>query len=482
MSVHEEKYEAVIGLEVHAQLLTKSKIFCGCSTEFGAPPNTHVCPVCSGMPGVLPVFNRQVLELAIRMGLAAHCRIAPRSIFDRKNYFYPDLPKGYQISQYETPLCIGGYIELPSEGNGDPTRIRLVRIHLEEDAGKNIHAPDCSLVDFNRSGVPLMEIVSEPDIRTPDQAGAYLRELRSMLRYLEVSDGNMEEGSFRCDANVSVRPRGSSALGVKAEVKNMNSFRHVEHAIAFEVERQVEMIEAGERVLQETRLWDPDRGVTRSMRSKEYAHDYRYFPEPDLPPLIAPPDLVEQIRVEMPELPASRRMRYSAEMGLTPYEANVLTQEREISDYFEAMLPGVTNRKTAANWVMTEVLRAVNESGRSLAEAVPSPAETGALLKMVESAAISLNAAKTAFAAMSKSGKDAQTTVTALGLLQVSDESAIAAACDKIIAAEPAKVAEYRAGRDKLFGFFVGQVMKAMGGKANPKVINEVLRSKLAAG
>jgi aspartyl-tRNA(Asn)/glutamyl-tRNA(Gln) amidotransferase subunit B len=481
MSAYEEKYEAVIGLEVHAQLLTKSKIFCGCSTEFGAPPNTHVCPVCSGMPGVLPVFNRHVLELAIRMGLAAHCRIAPRSIFDRKNYFYPDLPKGYQISQYETPLCIGGYIELPGEsGNGGATTIRLVRIHLEEDAGKNIHAPDCSLVDFNRSGVPLMEIVSEPDIRNPGQAGAYLRELRSMLRYLEVSDGNMEEGSFRCDANVSVRPRGASALGVKTEVKNMNSFRHVEHAIAFEIERQSEVLQAGERVLQETRLWDPDRGVTRSMRSKEYAHDYRYFPEPDLPPLIAPPDLVEQIRIEMPELPAARRARYTSEIGLTPYEANVLTQEREISDYFEAVLPELGNHKAAANWVMTEVLRAVNESGRTLAEAAPAPVEVGALLKLVEAGTISLNAAKTAFAAMCKSGKGAQATVTELGLLQVSDEAAIAAACDKVIGAEPGKVAEYRGGRDKLFGFFVGQVMKAMGGKANPKIINEVLRSRLA--
>jgi aspartyl-tRNA(Asn)/glutamyl-tRNA(Gln) amidotransferase subunit B len=481
MSAHSEKYEAVIGLEVHAQLLTKSKIFCGCSTEFGAPPNTHVCPVCSGMPGVLPVFNRRVLELAIRMGLAAHCTIAPRSIFDRKNYFYPDLPKGYQISQYETPLCKGGYIELPGEsGDGDSTRIRLVRIHLEEDAGKNIHAPDCSLVDFNRSGVPLTEIVSEPDLRTPEQAGAYLRELRSMLRYLEVSDGNMEEGSFRCDANVSVRPRGSDKLGVKTEVKNMNSFRHVEHAIAYEIERQIELLEAGERVAQETRLWDPDRGVTRSMRSKEYAHDYRYFPEPDLPPLVVPPDLVEQIRIEMPELPASRRARYTGEMGLTPYEANVLTQERDISDYFEAVLPGLKNRKAAANWVMTEVLRVVNESGRTIAEAVPAPAEVGALLRMVEDSTISLNAAKTAFTAMCKSGKDAKATVSELGLLQVSDEAAIAAACDKVIGAEPAKVAEYRSGRDKLFGFFVGQVMKAMGGKANPKVINEVLRRKLA--
>jgi aspartyl-tRNA(Asn)/glutamyl-tRNA(Gln) amidotransferase subunit B len=476
-----EDYEAVIGLEVHTHLATASKLFCGCSATFGAGPNENVCPVCMAMPGMLPVLNRNAVELAIRVGLAAHCQIAEYSIFDRKSYFYPDLPKGYQISQYETPLCIGGYIELPGEtGDGGPTRVRLVRIHLEEDAGKNIHAPDCSLVDFNRSGVPLMEIVSEPDIRTPEQAGAYLRELRTMLRYLEVSDGNMEEGSFRCDANVSVRSRGASALGVKTEVKNMNSFRHVEHAIAYEIERQAELLEAGERVVQETRLWDPDRGVTRSMRSKEHAHDYRYFPEPDLPPLIVPADLVEQITVEMPELPAARRARYTGEIGLSAYEANVLTQERELSDYFEAVLPGLANHKAAANWVMTEVLRVVNESGRPLAVAAPAPAEVGGLLKMVEAGTISLNAAKTAFASMCKSGKGAQATVAELGLLQVSDEAAIAAACDKVIAAEPDKVTEYRGGRDKLFGFFVGQVMKAMGGKANPKVINEVLRRKLS--
>ncbi|HZY59004.1 MAG TPA: Asp-tRNA(Asn)/Glu-tRNA(Gln) amidotransferase subunit GatB, partial [Candidatus Binataceae bacterium] len=465
--------------EVHTHLLTRSKLFCGCATGFGAGSNENVCPICMGMPGVLPVLNRRAVELAIRMGLAAHSEISSYSIFVRKSYFYPDLPKGYQISQYETPLCLGGYIELPGEGS---TRIRLVRIHLEEDAGKNIHAPDSSLVDFNRSGVPLMEIVSEPDIRTPEQAGAYLRELRTMLRYLEVSDGNMEEGSFRCDANVSVRLRGASALGVKTEVKNMNSFRHVENAIAYEIERQSEALEAGERIVQETRLWDPDRGVTRSMRSKEHAHDYRYFPEPDLPPLIAPPDLVEQIKVEMPELPASRRARYTGDMGLTAYEAQVLTAEREVSDYFEATLAGLKNRKAAANWVMTEVLRAVHESGRSLAEAVPAPAEVGVLLKMVEAATISLNAAKTAFAAMCKSGKGAQETIAELGLLQVSDEAAIATACDQVIGAEPGKVAEYRGGRDKLFGFFVGQVMKAMGGKANPKIINEVLKRKLSGG
>ena len=474
-----EKYEAVIGLEVHSQLLTKSKLFCGCSTAFGAPPNENVCPVCMGMPGVLPVLNSYAVELALRAGLAAHCEIAPSSIFDRKSYFYPDLPKGYQISQYETPVCKGGYVEIAVK-DGETRRIRLVRIHLEEDAGKNIHEAAGSLVDFNRSGVPLVEIVSEPDLRSVEEAGAYLRALHAILRYTGVSDARMEEGSMRCDVNVSVRPRGSDKLGVKTEIKNLNSFRFVEKAIEFEVKRQIEILEAGGKVAQETHLWDPVREQTRPMRSKEYANDYRYFPEPDLPPLRVPPDLVEKVRTEMPELPAERRARYIRDSALTAYEADVLIAEREVADYFEAMLPGLSNRKGAANWVMTEVLRAMRESGQPIGEAVPKPAETGALLKMVEAQKISLNAAKTAFAAMSKSGKGADATVGELGLAQVSDEAAIAAACDKVIAAEAAKVADYRAGRDKLFGFFVGAVMKAMGGKANPKVINEILKQKLA--
>jgi aspartyl-tRNA(Asn)/glutamyl-tRNA(Gln) amidotransferase subunit B len=474
-----EKYEAVIGLEVHSQLLTKSKLFCGCSTAFGAPPNENVCPVCMGMPGVLPVLNSYAVELAVRAGLAAHCEIAPSSIFDRKSYFYPDLPKGYQISQYETPVCKGGYVEIAAK-DGETRRIRLVRVHLEEDAGKNIHEAAGSLVDFNRSGVPLVEIVSEPDLRSVEEAGAYLRALHAILRYTGVSDARMEEGSMRCDVNVSVRPRGSDKLGVKTEIKNLNSFRFVEKAIEFEVKRQIEILEAGGKVAQETHLWDPVREQTRPMRSKEYANDYRYFPEPDLPPLRVPPDLVEKVRTEMPELPAERRARYIRDFALTGYEADVLIAEREVADYFEAMLPGLSNRRGAANWVMTEVLRAMRESGQPIDEAVPKPAETGALLKMVEAQKISLNAAKTAFAAMSKSGKGAEATVGELGLAQVSDEAAIAAACDKIIAAEAAKVADYRAGRDKLFGFFVGAVMKAMGGKANPKVVNEILKQKLA--
>jgi aspartyl-tRNA(Asn)/glutamyl-tRNA(Gln) amidotransferase subunit B len=478
--MNREAYEAVIGLEVHTHLLTRSKLFCGCSTTFGAEPNANVCPICMGMPGVLPVLNRRVVELAIRTGLAAHCEITPYSIFDRKSYFYPDLPKGYQISQYETPICKGGYIDLPANGNGEPRRVRLTRIHIEEDAGKNVHGESASLVDFNRSGVPLIEIVSEPDLRSAEDAGVYLRQLRAILRYVDASDGKMEEGSFRCDCNVSVRKRGAKEYGVRTEIKNLNSFRFVEDAIEYEIGRQIEIVESGSKVPQETLLWDSVRKETRPMRSKEYANDYRYFPEPDLPPLVIPPAMVEQVRASMPELPADRRARYVRE-GLTDYEAGVLTADREVADYFEGVLPGLKNRKAAANWVMTEVLRVAHDSGKALADAAPPAAEVGALLRMIEDQKISLNAAKTAFAAMVKSGKSAATTISELGLAQVSDEGAIAAACDKVLAAEPEKVAEYRAGRDKLFGFFVGAVMKAMGGKANPKVINDTLRKKLAS-
>ncbi len=432
-----------------------------------------------GMPGVLPVLNRQAVELAVRAGIAAHCEIARESIFDRKSYFYPDLPKGYQISQYLTPICKGGYVEIALK-SGETKRIGLTRIHLEEDAGKNIHEADGSLVDLNRSGVPLVEIVSEPDMRTAEDAGAYLRALHAMLRYAEVSDARMAEGGMRCDVNISVRERGAEKFGVKTEIKNLNSFRFVEKAVDFEIGRQIEVIESGGKVQQETHLWDPVREETRPMRSKEFANDYRYFPEPDLPPLRVPPDLVEKVKTEMPELPDAKRARYISEFGLTAYEAGVIIDEREVADYFEATLPGLKNRKAAANWIMTEVLRVVHDSGKSMAEAVPPAKEVGALLKTVEDSKVSLTAAKTAFAAMCTSGKGADATVSELGLAQVSDEGAIAAACDKVIASEPDKLAEYHSGRDKLFGFFVGQVMKAMGGKANPKVINDILKKKLA--
>ena len=473
-----DKYEAVIGLEVHTHLMTRSKLFCGCSTQFGAPPNHNVCPRCMGMPGVLPVLNRKAVELAIRMGIAAHSEIASYSIFDRKSYFYPDLPKGYQISQYETPVCKGGYIDLPANG-GEPRRIRLVRIHLEEDAGKNIHAEGASLVDFNRSSVPLVEIVSEPDIRSSAEAAVYLQTLRAILKYVGASDGKMEEGSFRCDVNISVRPRGSDKLGIRSEIKNLNSFRFVENAIEHEIDRQIAIVESGGKVVQETHLWDPEREETRPMRSKEFAHDYRYFPEPDLPPLVIDHTWVDEVRAAMPELPSARRARYMRELGLGDYEAGVLTAERELADYFEAMLPGLKSPKTAANWVMTEVLRRVNESGRPLAEAAAPAAESGALLRMVEDGKISLTAAKTAFVEMVKSGKSAAATIDALGLAQVSDEAALTEACDRVLAAESDNVALYRAGKQGLFGFFVGKVMKSMGGKANPKVVNEILRKRL---
>jgi aspartyl-tRNA(Asn)/glutamyl-tRNA(Gln) amidotransferase subunit B len=474
-----EAYEAVIGLEVHAHLATRSKLFCGCMNGFGASPNEHVCPVCMAMPGALPVLNRAAVELAIRMGLAAHCHIAPTSIFARKSYFYPDLPKGYQISMYEQPLCVGGYIEIPVNGGKRP--IRLVRIHMEEDAGKNIHEGDFSLVDFNRSGVPLVEIVSEPDLRTAEEAAAYLRELRALLRYTGASEARMEEGNFRCDVNISVRPRGSEKFGTKTEIKNLNSIRFVEKAIAHEVARQIDVVTAGGRVPQETHLWDPVREETRPMRSKEFANDYRYFPEPDLPPLHVSAQLIEQITASMPVMPAEIRRQLIQDFGLSEYEAGILVEDKEVGDYFFSLIAvGLRNFKATANWVMTEILRVVNESGKTLGEAAPAAAETGALLKMVEDGAISLNAAKTAFAAMVKSGDGAAATVDKLGLLQVSDESAIAAACDRVIETHIRKVGEYRAGRDKLFGFFVGVVMREMGGKGNPRMVNEILQRKLA--
>jgi aspartyl-tRNA(Asn)/glutamyl-tRNA(Gln) amidotransferase subunit B len=355
------EYEAVIGLEVHAEMLTQSKIFCGCSATFGAPPNENTCPLCLGLPGVLPVLNRRVVEFAIKAGLATYCTIAPVSRWARKNYFYPDLPKGYQISQYELPICLGGRIDI--EVDGQPKAVRLTRIHMEEDTGKNIHDQhgDASLVDYNRSGVPLLEIVSEPDIRSPAEAGAYLRKLRAILQYLEVCDGNMEEGSFRCDANVSVRPRGTMALGTKAEVKNMNSFRAVERALEYEISRQTDLVQHGERVAQETRLWDADREQTRSMRSKESAHDYRYFPEPDLLPLEVSEEWVAEVRAGLPELPDARRERFVREYGLPSYDADVLTARKDVADYFEAATRAHANAKSISNWVMGDLLRVIRD-------------------------------------------------------------------------------------------------------------------------
>jgi len=480
-----ERYEAVIGLEVHAELLTESKLFCGCSAKFGAPPNEHTCPVCLGMPGVLPVLNRRVVELAITAGLATSCTIARSSRWARKNYFYPDLPKGYQISQYELPICSGGAIEIPS-GNGERKRVRLTRIHMEEDTGKNIHDAhgDASLVDFNRSGVPLLEIVSEPDLRSADEAGAYLRQLRSVLRYLEICDGNMEEGSFRCDANVSIRPRGSTALGTKVEIKNMNSFRAVEKAIAYEIGRQARVLDEGGRLVQETRHWDPDRELTRSMRIKEQADDYRYFPEPDLLPLTVGDDWVERVRAGLPELPAARAERFEREYGLPAYDAEVLTARKDVADYYEAAVRAHANPKAISNWVMGELLRLIKD--RHLDDALVirewpvAPAYLAALVELIDGGQISGKIAKSVFEEMARTGADPRRIVVDQGLTQVSDDAAILAAIDGILEANGDRVAQYRGGKTQLLGFFVGQVMKATGGKANPQKVNELLKERLA--
>ena len=476
-------FEPVIGLEVHAQLLTRSKLFCACSAEFGAPPNSHTCPVCMAFPGVLPVTNRQAVEFAIRAGLATASRIAPTSRWARKNYFYPDLPKGYQISMYEAPICIGGAVRFVLDG--EEKRVRLTRIHLEEDAGKNIHDAhaDASLVDLNRAGVPLLEIVSEPDIRSPAEAAAYLRALRSILQYLEVCDGNMEEGSFRCDANISVRPMGSTTLGTRAEVKNMNSFRAVERALEHEIARQIELVSGGGQVVQETRLWDAEREQTRSMRSKEFAHDYRYFPEPDLPPLVVGEDRVEDVRRRLPELPAPRRARFERDLGLPAYDAEVLTARRDVADYYEAALARHRNPKALSNWVMESVLRIVREQKldeRLRITAWPvAPENLAALVALIDEGTISGKIAKTVFEEMVASGKPPAAIVAERGLVQVTDRAAIDGAVERVLAAHPDKVAAYREGKDKLFGFFVGQVMKATDGKANPKQVNELLQKRL---
>jgi aspartyl-tRNA(Asn)/glutamyl-tRNA(Gln) amidotransferase subunit B len=478
------EYEPVIGLEVHAEMLTQSKIFCGCSAAFGAPPNQNTCPLCLGFPGVLPVLNRQVVEFAIKAGLATHCTIAPVSRWARKNYFYPDLPKGYQISQYELPICVGGRVDI--EVDGGRRTIRLTRIHMEEDTGKNIHDQhgDASLVDYNRSGVPLLEIVSEPDIRSAAEAGAYLRKLRAILQYLEVCDGNMEEGSFRCDANVSVRPRGTTELGTKAEVKNMNSFRAVERALEYEIARQTELLRQGERVVQETRLWDADREVTRSMRSKESAHDYRYFPEPDLLPLEVPEAWVQTVQAALPELPDARRERFVREYGLPPYDAEVLTARKDVADYFESAVRSHANPKAISNWVMGDVLRVIRDRKLDAALVIHdwpvSPAHLAGLVRLIDDATISGKIAKQVFEHMLSSGQAPEQIVAAQGLSQVTDTSAIDAAIAAVLAANADKVAEYRSGKDKLFGFFVGQVMKATQGKANPQKVNELLKERLA--
>ncbi len=474
------KYEAVIGLEVHAQMLTDTKVFCGCSTKFGSEPNTQTCEVCIGMPGVLPVLNKKALEFAIRTGLAMNCAISSYSRFARKNYFYPDLPKGYQISQYEHPICEHGFIEIVV--GGEVRRIGITRIHMEEDAGKNIHegGGNYSLVDLNRAGVPLMEIVSEPDIRSPREASEYMRKLRAILRYLGVCDGNMEQGSLRCDANVSVRPAGQKEFGTRAEVKNINSFRFVEKAVDYEIKRQIKVIEEGGKVIQETRLWDSAKGITESMRSKEEAHDYRYFPEPDLVPIIAKRSWVDKIKAGLPELPDVRRGRLVAEYGIPEYDADLLTSEKAVAEWFEDAIKAGGQPKAVSNWMMGDLMRFLNEENKFIEECPLRPSQLADMLKLIDKGTISGKIAKTVFEEMYRSGKNAEEIVREKGLVQISDESAIEKMVDEVIAKHSKEVERFRAGDEKLLGFFVGQVMKATKGKANPQMLNELLRRKLS--
>ncbi len=477
------KYESVIGLEVHAQLLTQSKIFCGCSTRFGAEPNHHTCPVCAGFPGVLPVLNKKVVDFAIKAGLATHCQIAPSSRFARKNYFYPDLPKGYQISQYELPVCTNGYVDIDVDGKS--RRIRITRIHMEEDAGKNIHDlhGDSSLVDLNRAGVPLLEIVSEPDLRTAAEAGSYLRALRAILQYLEICDGNMEEGSFRCDANISVRPEGTEALGTKAELKNLNSFKAVEKALRYEIARHIDTLTDGGRLVQETRLWDPDREVTRSMRTKEFAHDYRYFPDPDLLPLIIDENWTDAIRNSLPELPDPRKTRFIAQYALSVYDAGLLTSRKDVADFFEAAVAIHSNSKAISNWIIGDLFRVIKERGldeQLYIRSWPVPARHVAeLVRLIDEDKISGKIAKTVFDSLIDSGRSPSDIVKEQGLEQLSDAESIETAVQQVLETNAQQVAQYHAGNEKVFGFLVGQVMKATQGKASPHKVNEILKQKL---
>ena len=476
-------YEPVIGLEIHAQLLTATKIFCGCSTRFATPPNTNICPVCIGLPGALPVLNMRAVEFAVRAAHALGCTIQPVSIFARKNYFYPDLPKGYQISQYDLPLAIDGAVEY--EVKGEKRRVEIIRVHLEEDAGKSLHEgfPDSdrqTYLDYNRSGVPLIEIVTRPDLRSAADAAEFFSRLRAILVAIGVNDGNMEEGSLRCDANVSVRPADSQTLGVKAEVKNLNSFRHVQRALEFEIDRQTRLLESGGRVEQETRLWDTASGRTVSMRSKEEAHDYRYFPEPDLPPLQLDPAWIAEICGGIAELPDERRRRFVTQYGLPEYDATLLTQSPALGAYFEAVAAAAGNAKAASNWIMGEVLRKLNELGADITDVALPPDALAGLIRLVDSGTITGPIAKDVFEKMYGSGRSAAEIVAAEGLARIDDETAIAAALDGVLSAHAEAVAQYRAGKQQTYGFLVGQVMKAMKGKANPSLINKLLRDALA--
>ena len=472
-------YEVVIGLEVHAQLQTRTKLFCRCGTEFGLPPNTQTCPVCLGMPGSLPVINHTAVEMAIRTGLALHCHIRNDNQFARKNYFYPDLPKGYQISQYEAPICENGWMDI--QPNGSTKRVRVRRAHLEEDAGKNVHeggGPD-SRVDLNRAGTPLLEIVTEPDMRSPEEVDAYLKGLRDVLVYLEVCDGNMEQGSLRCEPNISLRPSGQAALGTKVELKNINSFRFVHDALQFEIARQTAVLEEGGVVHQETRLWDADKEHTMVMRSKEEAHDYRYFPDPDLVPMSLAEEWIDDLKNTLPELPSDRHQRFITEYQLPEYDAGVLTSSRPLADYFETCVALFPHPKIASNWVMGELLRELKATDTSPEKARVTPERLVNLLQLVEKGTISLKVAREIFPELYASGKEPEQLIQEKGLTQISDDGALMSMIQEVMAQNPNQVAQYRGGKDTVLGFFVGQVMKASKGKANPAKVNELLKKQL---
>jgi aspartyl-tRNA(Asn)/glutamyl-tRNA(Gln) amidotransferase subunit B len=479
-----ETYEAVIGLEIHSQLLTATKIFCGCPTAFGAAPNAHTCPVCVGLPGALPVLNRAAVDLAVTAAVALGCDVHERSVFARKNYFYPDLPKGYQISQYEQPLATGGGLALPASLGGK--FVRLTRIHMEEDAGKSLHegfadSDRKTYLDFNRSGVPLVEIVTEPDLRSAAEAAAFFEALRRILVWLGVNDGNMDEGSLRCDANVSVRRAGETALGTKTEVKNVNSFRYLEKAIQYEIGRHIDVIEHGGHVVQETRLFDAAQGKTYSMRSKEEAHDYRYFPEPDLPPLVVDAARRQAILAALPELPEARRVRFLEQYALPAYDAALLTETRGVADYFEETARHAGNPKAASNWVMGEVLRNMKERAIAIEDVPVRPAALAGLIAMVEQGTISSTVAKDVFATMYETGRTAAEIVAAEGLAQISDASSLAPIVERVVAAHADVVAEIRAGKDRKFQFLVGQVMKETRGKGDPKLVTDLMRAAIGS-
>ena len=472
-------FETVIGVEVHAQLRTNSKMFCGCGTTFGLSANSQTCPVCLGLPGSLPVINRTAVEMAVRAGLALNCTIAPNNRFARKNYFYPDLPKGYQISQYESPICQHGWIEI-RDGSGTK-QIRIRRAHLEEDAGKNIHetGTNGSRVDLNRAGTPLLEIVTEPDMRTADEVVAYLKGLREILMYLDVCDGNMEEGSFRCEPNLSLRPSGQKEFGTKVELKNINSFKYVKDAVEYEIKRQTKVLNEGGKIRQETRLWNIERGETAVMRSKEEAHDYRYFPDPDLVPLKLDDKWIDEFRANLPELPAVRTKRFVSDYGLPEYDATILTASKGMADYFEVCAKQFNQPKTVSNWVMGELMRELNNSGTAISASPITPERLVSLLQIVDKGTISLKVAREIFPELYSSGKTPEQIVQEKGLTQVSDEGALAKIIEEVLSKNPGQVAQFKEGKQQVLGFLVGQVMKASGGKANPGKVNELLKKKL---